>query len=122
MILAEESSACGQRGHVRRVFWHQGEPWVALRCHNGLLLSLPWRWTDLPIPPAPSSNLNEPSSLALLSPQSLISLVQFVRYHAEKPRSPRRDRREEKGAQDDSCARETRFSPGLHARTQGGDS
>jgi hypothetical protein len=105
-ILAEESSACGQRGRVCRVFWRQEEPWVVLRCQNGLLLSLPWHWTDLPIPLAPLPGPPAQPYLALLTPQALVELVQFVRYHAGKPRSPRRG---EKGGTDDSRARGDSF-------------
>lgn len=117
MILAEESPACGQAGRVCRVFWRQQAPWVVLRCQNGLLLSLPWHWTDLPIPLTPPSGPTEQPYLALLAPQALVELVQFVRYHAGKPRSPSRG---EKGEHDDSRARSDHFSPGLHS--QGGDS
>jgi hypothetical protein len=107
-ILAEESSSCGQRGRVCRVFWRQEVPWVVLRCHNGLLLSVAWHWTDLPIPPAPSSSPKGQPFLALLAPQSLVELVRFVRYHAGTSRSPSRG---EKGGPDDSRAREARCSP-----------
>src|SRR5712691_359927 len=70
-ILAEESSACGQAGRVCRVFWRQDAPWVVLRCQNGLLLSLPWHWTDLPMPLAPPSGVHARSHPVLLAPQTL---------------------------------------------------
>ena len=84
MILAEESSACGQTGRVCRVFWRQEAPWVVLRCQNGLLLSLPWHWTDLPLPLPPPSGALERSCPVLLAPQTLVELVRFVRYHADR--------------------------------------
>jgi hypothetical protein len=112
MILAEESPACGQRGRVRRVFWRQEEPWVVLRCQNGLLLSLPWHWTDLPTPGSSLSGVNAQPCPVLLAPQTLVELVRFVRYHAGQEQSPRRG---EKGRHDDSRARPDRLSPGVHA-------
>ena len=63
-------------GRVRRVFWRKAEPWVVLRCQNGLLLSLPWHWTDLPLPPVPPSDPTEHP--VLLAPQALVEFVQFV--------------------------------------------
>ncbi len=89
---------------------------MVLRCQNGLLLSLPWRWTDLPIPLTPPSDAHARSCPALLAPQSLVELVRFVQYHAGKQQSPRRG---EKGRPDDPHARPNRLSPGV--RSQGGD-
>src|SRR6266568_8453649 len=114
-ILAEESPACGQRGRVRRVFWRQEEPWVALRCQNGLLLSLPWHWTDLPTPGSSLSGVNAQLCPVLLAPQTLVELVRFVRYHADQEQSPRRG---EKGRHDDSRTRPDRLSPSAHERRQ----
>ncbi len=69
------------------------------------------------MPRVPPPELTEPVYPALLAPQALVELVQFVRYHAGKPRSQSRG---EKGVQDDSRACSDHFSSGLHAR--GGDS
>src|SRR5579863_325367 len=116
-IVAEESAACGQRGCVRRVFWRKAEPWVVLRCQNGPLLSVPWHWTNLPVPLEPPPSQAEYSDPVLLTPQSLVELVRFVRYHAGNPRNLSRG---EKGAPHDSPPRQTRISSRL--QTQGGDS
>ncbi len=80
---------------------------MVLRCQNGLLLSLPWHWTDLPmVGPSPSGVLEQPSPV-LLAPQTLVELVRFVRYHAGQEHSPRRG---EKGKHDDWYCQLIHFS------------
>ena len=110
--MAEESPVCGQKGRVCRVFWRKADPWVVLRCQNGLLLSLPWCWTDLPIPLSPPVSALEQTCPVLLAPQTLVELVRWVRYYAEKPQPPEQG---EKGRHDDSRSRKTRLSPGVRA-------
>src|SRR5260370_32331106 len=79
-IASEGSCYCGQSGRVCRVFWRP-EPWVLIRLRSGVLLALPWSWTNLPKPEAPS-----PSSYAsaLLSPPALQDLVRFLRRREER--------------------------------------
>ena len=60
---------------------------MAFRCQNGLLLSLPWHWTDLPTPGSSLSGVNVQRCPVLLAPQTLVELVRFVRYHADQEQS-----------------------------------
>ena len=83
-ILAEESPACGQAGRVYRVFWRQDVPWVVLRCQNGQLHSLPWQWTDLPLPLAPPMVTHARPSPILLAPQTLVEFVRFCAVSCRK--------------------------------------
>ncbi len=88
---------------------------MVLRCQNGLLLSLPWYWTDLPIPgPSLSGALEQPHPV-LLAPQTLVEFVRFVRYHADQEHAPRRG---EKGKHADSQTRPDRLSPGVRAERE----
>ena len=79
-IISERSSCCGQSGRVCRVFWRP-EPWVLVRLRSGVLLALPWSWTNLPKPEVASSS--GPVS-ALLSPSALQDLVRFLRSREER--------------------------------------
>ena len=84
-IASERSSYCGQSGRVCRIFWRP-EPWVLVRLRSGVLLALPWSWTNLPKPEAPSSSGRAP---ALLSPAALRDLVRFLRSREEQRRGSR---------------------------------
>ena len=78
-VVSESSSYCGQSGRVRRVFWREHEPWVVVRLGAGGIVSVPWEWTDLPVPkPEPDSAPDEESTI-LLAPIALRDFVRFVR-------------------------------------------
>jgi hypothetical protein len=56
------------------------------------MLSVPWRWTDLPVPHADDEHYIDDGSISLLSPTALRDLVRFVRgrgqpelAHSESP-------------------------------------
>jgi hypothetical protein len=86
MIVSEESASCGQRGRVCRVFWRDDAPWVLVRLHDGVMLSLPWRWTDLPVPHADDEPPVNDVAITVLSPTALRDLVRFVRGHGQRER------------------------------------
>jgi hypothetical protein len=44
-----------------------------------MMLSLPWSWTDLPVPNSAEEPPDEEASSTLLSPAALRDLVRFVR-------------------------------------------
>jgi hypothetical protein len=46
--------------------------------------SLPWSWTDLPVPNTTEEPPDEEASITLLSPAALRDLVRFVRGHRER--------------------------------------
>ena len=77
--MSEESPFCGQRGRVCRVFWRDDAPWVLVRLHDGVMLSVRWSWTDLPVPAANDDLCVDEGSITLLSPTALRDLVRFVR-------------------------------------------
>jgi len=81
-IVSESSAYCGQAGRVCRIFWRP-EPWALVRLRSGVLLALPWSWTNLPQPKIPSSS-DRPAA-ALLSPSALRDLVRFLRNWQERP-------------------------------------
>lgn len=63
---------------------------MLVRLHDGAMLSLPWRWTDLPVPNPGEEPPDEEASITLLSPAALRDLVRFVRGHRERRQeSPR---------------------------------
>ena len=62
---------------MRRVFWRKRRPWVLIRFRIGGIASVPWDWTDLPIPNLGSPADNGP--VALLSPAALRDLLRFSR-------------------------------------------
>jgi hypothetical protein len=77
--MAEESASCGRRARVCRVFWREHAPWVLVRLSDGMMLSAPWRWTDLPVPHSDDAHLVEGAAVTLLSPSTLRDLVRRVR-------------------------------------------
>ena len=82
--MSEESPSCGQRGRVCRVFWRDRAPWVLVRLSDGVMLSVPWRWTDLPVLHAADEPRVDEESVALLSPTALRDLLRFVRGHGHR--------------------------------------
>lgn len=85
-MVSEESGSCGQRGRVYRVFWRHDVPWVLVRLHDGVMLSVPWSWTDLPLPHADDERRVDDAFITLLSPTALRDLVRFVRGHGQRER------------------------------------
>jgi hypothetical protein len=61
------------------VFWRDDAPWVLVRLHDGVMLSVRWSWTDLPVPPADDDQRVDEASITLLAPTALRDLVRFVR-------------------------------------------
>ena len=82
--MSEESGSCGQRGRVCRVFWRDHAPWVLVRLADGVMLSVPWRWTDLPVFEVDDASRVDNESIALLSPTALRDLVRFVRGQGQR--------------------------------------
>ena len=77
--MSEESSSCGQRGRVCRVFWRDDTPWVLVRLQDGVMQSLPWAWTDLPVADEAREMPVVERETVLLSPTALRDLVRVVR-------------------------------------------
>jgi hypothetical protein len=71
---------------VCRVFWRQDMPWVLVRLRDGVMLSLPWSWTDLPVLHADGEHRVDEAFNTLLSPAALRDLVRFVRGHGQRER------------------------------------
>ena len=69
-----------------RVFWRHDMPWVLVRLHDGVMLSLPWSWTDLPVLHADEECRVDEAVITLLSPTALRYLVRFVRGHGRERR------------------------------------
>ena len=60
------------------MFWREGVAWVMLRCPSGQVVSLPWRWTNLPVPAIQGETAAPASDAALLSPAALLGLVRHL--------------------------------------------
>ena len=84
--MSEESRCCGQRGRVCRVFWRADVPWVLVRLHDGVMQSLPWAWTDLPVSDGAQETPVQESATVLLSPIALRDLVRALREPRERHR------------------------------------
>ena len=84
--MSEESGSCGQRGRVCRVFWRHDVPWVLVRLHDGVMLSVPWSWTDLPVVHADDERRGDEAFITLLSPTALRDLIRFVCGHGQRER------------------------------------
>ena len=82
--MSEESPSCGQCGRVCRVFWRDDNPWVLVRLRDGVMQSLPWAWTDLPMTPAQQEPQTDDRATVLLSPTALRDLVRRVRELRER--------------------------------------
>ena len=82
--MSEESPSCGQHGRVCRVFWRNDFPWVLVRLDNTVLVSVPWPWTNLPVPPAEEEHQTDDSATVLLSSMALCELVRRVRELRER--------------------------------------
>jgi len=52
---------------------------VLVRLDSGVMLSVPWAWTNLPVPPAEEQHQRDDSATVLLSPMALRELVRRVR-------------------------------------------
>ena len=77
--MSEENPSCGQCGRVCRVFWRDDNPWVLVRLRDGVMQSLPWTWTDLPMAPAQQEPQTDERVTVLVSPTALRELVRRVR-------------------------------------------
>ena len=84
-IVSEDSPFCGQSGRVRRVFWRERSPWVLVRLRVGGIASVPWAWTDLPVPQSAGGVSADEEPTVLLSPTALRDLVRFLRSQRPKP-------------------------------------
>ena len=82
--MSEESPSCGHSGRVCRVFWRDERPWVLVRLHDGVMVSVPWDWTDLPIAPSEQEPETDERATVLLSPMALRELVRRVRELRER--------------------------------------
>ena len=82
--MSEENPCCGQSGRVCRVFWRDDMPWVLVRLRDGVMQSLPWVWTDLPMGPAQQEPQTDDGVTVLLSPAALRELVRRVRELRER--------------------------------------
>ena len=56
---------------------------MLVRRDDGVMLSVPWRWTDLPVPHADEHHVDE-GLITLLSPTALKDLVRLVRRHRQQ--------------------------------------
>jgi hypothetical protein len=65
---------CGTQGQIERLYWRGEERWVRMRTRDGRWLSLPARQTDLP-----ALTDTAPSSVPMLSPQSLLALARHLK-------------------------------------------
>src|SRR4029453_17779135 len=83
-IVSEESPSCGQCGRLCRVFWRDDIPWVLVRLRDGVMQSLPWAWTNLPVAPAQHEPQIEERATVLLSPMALRVLVRPLRQLRER--------------------------------------
>jgi len=77
-IVSEDSPFCSQSGRLRRVYWRARSPWAVVRLDIGGITSVPWDWTDLPVPPVGPAPVSEEEPTVLLSPLALRELVRFV--------------------------------------------
>ncbi|HEY6362775.1 MAG TPA: hypothetical protein VIX63_16825 [Vicinamibacterales bacterium] len=65
---------------------------MLVRLQDGVMLSAPWRWTDLPVPHADDHQRVDEGSITLLSPTALRDLVRFVRgQRQQRPRESSHD-------------------------------
>jgi hypothetical protein len=87
-MVSEESRSCGQRGRVCRVFWRADVPWVLVRLPDGVMQSVPWAWTDLPVFDGQADAPVDESDTMLLSPIALRDLVRVLRELRERCRHP----------------------------------
>ncbi len=79
-IVSEDSPHCGQCGRVARIFWRERAAWVLVRLRCGLIVSLPWGWTNLPEPRRPEEEeVFEDRLVTLLSPLALQDLIRCIR-------------------------------------------
>jgi hypothetical protein len=62
-----------------RVFWRQLTPWILVRLNSGGMVSIPWGWTNLPMPRTDSPSASGEFSSVLLSAPALRDLLGFVR-------------------------------------------
>ncbi len=56
-----------------------------MRCTRGMMLSIPWSATNLPLPVATDGNQPDGNEVALLSPDALVALARFVRDRRSSP-------------------------------------
>jgi hypothetical protein len=82
--VSEDSPSCGHCGRVCRVFWRDDLPWVLVRLRDGVMQSLPWAWTDLPLAPAEQVPQTDDIATVLLSPMALRDVVRHVRELRER--------------------------------------
>jgi len=59
---------------------------VLVRLQDGVLLSVPWSWTDLPVLHADDERRVDEAVITRLSPTALRDLVRFVRGHGQRER------------------------------------
>jgi hypothetical protein len=59
---------------------------VLVRLHDGVMLSVPWSWTDLPAVHADDERRLDEACITRLSPTALRDLVRFVRGHGQRER------------------------------------
>jgi len=85
-IVSEESSSCGHAGRVCRVFWRNVRPWVLVRLQDGVMLSVPWAWTNLPVTAPEEQRETDESATVLLSTMALREMVRRVRELRERDR------------------------------------
>src|SRR5262249_20936287 len=84
-VAAKASPHCGENGRVCRVFWRANVPWVLMRSTRGIMLSIPWSVTNLPLPVPTDGSRPKEHDVALLSPDALVALARFVQ---DRPPSP----------------------------------
>ena len=59
---------------------------MLVRLHDGVMRSLPWSWTDLPVLQVDDERGVDEVFVTLLSPIALRDLVRFVRGHGQQER------------------------------------
>jgi hypothetical protein len=59
---------------------------VLVRLHDGVMRSVPWSWTDLPVLHADDERRVDEAFITLLSPTALRDLVRVVRGHGRRER------------------------------------
>ena len=62
------------------MFWRERAAWVLVRLRCGLMVSLPWDWTNLPaLLRTQKDDVSDDELVTLLSPLALQDLIRWIR-------------------------------------------
>ena len=65
---------------MARIFWRERAAWVLVRLRSGLVVSLPWDWTNLPtLLRTQKDDVSDDELVALLSPLAVQDLIRWIR-------------------------------------------